>query len=401
MFSGKVDSVLPGSMLSVFRRRCYEFSLTGYNWLMRVGIDCRLPYYQMGGISQYVLFLIQALAELDEETEYRIYHSRKDSADHAPNQARFARRTLWTPCHHRLERWTLALELLPERLDVFHAPDFIPPAGGAPRRVITVHDLNFHYFPQFLTAESRRYYNDQIEWAVGEAAAIAADSEHTRQDLIRLLGVPPEKVRTIHLSVNPIYQAPVMPAALSATLAGLGLTPGFILFVGTLEPRKNLPTLLQAYALARERFGLRVPLVLVGRRGWLYEEIFATIDQLQLREYVMHLDQFDNQSLAHLYHSAGLLALPSFYEGFGLPPLEAMNCGCPVVTSDRGSLPEIVGPAGPLLPPEDVALWAETMGRVLADGAERDQMIRAGRTQAACFSWSRAAQATVQLYQGL
>lgn len=372
-----------------------------YNCGMRVGIDCRLPYYQIGGISQYTLFLIQALAQLDGDSEYRIYHSRKDSQDYTPADDRFWRRSLWTPCHHRLERWSLALELLPERLDVFHSPDFIPPAGGASRRIITVHDLNFHYFPEFLTAESRRYYNDQIAWAVQAADAISADSEHTRQDLIRLLAIPPAKVQTIHLSVNPVYQAPAIAADVAATLARLGLAPGFILFVGTMEPRKNIPTLLQAYALARADHGVRVPLVLVGRRGWLYEEIFATIEALKLREHVVHLDQFDNQSLAHLYHSAGLLALPSHYEGFGLPPLEAMNCGCPVVTSDRGSLPEIVGPAGPLLPPDDVDLWAETLARILADGAERERLIAAGHQQASRFSWARAAEETRRLYQGL
>ena len=164
---------------------------------MHIGIDARLPYYQMGGISQYILHLLPALAALDEVNQYTVFHSRKDGRSHHPPAANFQRRDLWTPCHHRLEPWSLPLELAAHRLDVLHSPDFIPPLGGAGRRVITVHDLNFLFYPQFLTGESRRYYAGQIQWAVRAAAAIAVDSEATRRDLIERLRVPPDKVRTI------------------------------------------------------------------------------------------------------------------------------------------------------------------------------------------------------------
>jgi len=365
---------------------------------MRIGIDCRLPTYQMGGISQYTIHLIQAMGELHGAERFTIFHSRKERRDFLPaQQQRFSRSDLWTPCHHRLERWTLPIELAPYHLDVFHSPDFIPPAGGA-GRVITVHDLTFLRYPEFLTAESRRYYNGQIAWAVKTADRISADSEATRMDLIDLLGVPPDKVATIHLAANPLYTAHYAAEDVAATLAAYGLLPGFILAVGTLEPRKNIPMLLRAYQRLRREYDLEVPLVLVGSKGWIYEDIFRAINQLGLAQMVRHLSGMPDVALAHLYRAAGVLAFPSHYEGFGLPALEAMHAGCPVVASDRGSLPEIIGGAGILLPPDDEPAWGAALARALSDDATRQALIRSGREQAAQFTWRRTAEATLALY---
>jgi glycosyltransferase involved in cell wall biosynthesis len=368
---------------------------------MHIGIDARLAYYQMGGITQYTLALIDALAALPGAGAHRwtVVHSRKETRRHVPPGSGFQRVNAWTPSHHRLERLTLGLELLPQRLDVLHSPDFIPPLVGARRRVITVHDLNFWYYPQFLTSQSRRYYG-QIGRAVRAADAISADSEHTRQDLLTRLKLAPEKVRTIHLAANPLYSEPVSTAEVDAVLDRFRLPRGFVLFVGTLEPRKNIPTLLRAYHQLRHETRFDLPLVLVGRRGWLYEEIFETIRELQLGQCVYHVAHADNEDVRAFYHAAGVLALPSFYEGFGLPPLEAMHCSCPVIVSDRASLKEVVGDAGPRLEPDDTAAWAESLARMVTDGAFRDDCIARGRRQAAQFSWARAAQATLALYEG-
>ncbi len=367
---------------------------------MRVGIDCRLPFYQMGGISQYILQLLPALAEIDKENEYLIFHSRRDGRSYLPpNAPNFRRVDLSTPCHHRIEQWSLSAELLPHRLDVFHSPDFIPPQWGGRRLVVTVHDLNFIYYPEFLTAESRRYYAGQIEWAVQRADHISADSEHTRQDLIERLNVPAEKVTAVRLAANPVYTQPQSADAVRQTLAECNLPPGFLLFVGTLEPRKNIPLLLDAYNQLLQERVTDLPLVLVGQKGWLFEEIFERIERLGLGTKVCHLSGVDNERLAHLYSAAGLLALPSYYEGFGLPPLEAMHCGCPVVVSDRGSLPEIVGPAGVVLAPDEAGEWAEAMRQILMDSAKRERMIRAGYERAKQFSWETAAAQTLRIYR--
>lgn len=365
---------------------------------MHIGIDARLPYYQMGGISQYILYLLPALAELDAANEYSVFQMRKDGRSYTPSAANFRRRNLFTPCHHRWERWALSLELRRHRLDVLHSPDFIPPGDGAKRRIITVHDLNFIYYPQFLTPESMRYYADQIEWAVHTADHISADSHATRHDLIEHLRVPPDKITTVHLAANPLYAKPVTDTAVNQTLAHYHLPRNFILCVGTLEPRKNIPFLLRAYHGLRNVYKIDVPLVLVGRKGWLYEEIFGTIEELGLAGQVHHLEGVGDEPLAHLYHAAGVLATPSHYEGFGLPALEAQHCGCPVIVSNRGSLPEIAGDAGLILDVLDEEEWTDALYRALTDDQQREGMIRRGYKQARTFSWQKAAQQTLEIY---
>lgn len=367
---------------------------------MHIGIDVRLPAYQRGGISQYILHLLPALAALDRHNVYSLFHLRRDRYSYVPAAPNFRRRNLLTPCHHRWERWTLAGELLPHRLDVLHSPDFIPPQGGAKRRLITVHDLNFIYYPEFLTRESMRYYADQIAWAVRVADHISADSHATRYDLIEHLRVPPQKVTTIHLAANPLYARPYPDTAVQQTLSQLHLPRGFILAVGTLEPRKNYPFLLRAYRALRQARHLDVPLVLVGKKGWLYEEIFRTIDELGLQACVRHLEGVYDEQLAHLYHAAGVLVTPSHYEGFGLPALEAQHCGCPVIVSNRGSLPEIVGEAGLKLDVVEEEAWTEAMFQALTDSHLRQRLIESGRQQAQLFSWPKAARLTLALYEG-
>jgi glycosyltransferase involved in cell wall biosynthesis len=168
-----------------------------------------------------------------------------------------------------------------------------------------------------------------------------------------------------------------------------------------LEPRKNVPTLIRAYDLLRKETAVAVPLILVGGKGWIYDDIFAAIDELGLRDHVRHLSGIFDEELAHLYHGAGTLVTPSFYEGFGLPALEAMHCGCPAVVSRRGSLPEIVGPDGLLIDdPEDAAAWADALHRILTDSDLRKEVVASGRIQAKIFSWEKTAEKTLQLYCG-
>ncbi len=359
---------------------------------MRIGIDARLTYYSQAGISRYIQRLVKELPLLDPAVAWIVIQSRKDLRTLAGGR----RVNAWTPCHHRLERWALGGELLPHRLGLLHSPDFIPPRFGAGRTVITVHDLNFVHFPQFLTADSLRYYAGQIEWAIDRADHILADSHQTRQDLLQYLNAPPDKVTTVHLAADEQFR----PLSDLPVLQRYRLSPGYILFVGTLEPRKNIPTLLAAYRILLDRNATELPLVLVGRRGWLAEGIFETLDALQLDRQVRILDDVMGlESLVQLYNGAGLLVIPSFYEGFGLPVLEAMACHTPVLAADRGSLPEIVGEAGLLINPEDPDELAAAIERILRDDLLRADLIEKGRVQAAKFTWAETARQTLQVYR--
>jgi glycosyltransferase involved in cell wall biosynthesis len=258
--------------------------------------------------------------------------------------------------------------------------------------------LNFLYYPQFLTEESRRYYVEQIEWAVERAAHIVADSEATRQDLIRLLNVPAEKTTTVHLAADSGFR-PMEEEEVKRTLERYGLSLGYLLFVGTLEPRKNLPGLLSAYRILLDRQVTKEPLVIIGGRGWLYEETFEQVEKLGLTDQVRFLEGVPDADLPPLYNGAALLTTPSFYEGFGLPALEAMTCGTPVAVSDRGSLPEIVGKAGVKVNPEESEAIAEGIGRILQDEALSQALRNRGIARASQFSWEHAAKKTLAIYR--
>jgi glycosyltransferase involved in cell wall biosynthesis len=291
----------------------------------------------------------------------------------------------------------LGIEIARLGIDILHSPDFIPPAFGYRRSIITVHDLNFLYYPRFLTAESRRYYNEQIEWATRRADHILADSEATKTDLTTLLGVAPERITVVYLAADVGFRPLPEIEALKAA-ARYGLHPGFLLFVGTLEPRKNVPGLLKAYRILLDQTGTDQPLVLVGGKGWLFDEVFEHIEALSLDSRVRFLHEVPDDDLPKLYNAASVSITPSFYEGFGLPALEAMSCGTPVVVSERASLPEVVGAAGLLVDPDEPDTLAAALERVLADGDLRTKMREKGLAQAARFSWKRTAQQTLAVY---
>ncbi len=364
---------------------------------MRIGIDARLNFYRPGGIAEYTRHVIQELAALDPTSDYRVIHHHADPNTLAPG-SNVARVNAWTPCHHRLERWTLSLELARCRLDLLHSPDFIPPWRGARRHIITVHDLHFLHYPQFMTTDSRRYYGDQITRAVRQADHILVDSQATCEDLTQLLHVPVEKMTVHLLGVDPIF-APLPADTVRRERVRLGLPESYILFVGTFEPRKNILGLFEAYHRLRQELPDAPPLVLAGRRGWLYEDIYARAEALRLTDHLIWLENPPHADLPSLYNGASLLALPSYYEGFGLTALEAMACGTPTVVSDRGSLPEVVGDTGLRIDPDDPDAIAAAMQRVLRDSRLHAQIRAAGLARAALFTWRKTAETVREVYR--
>lgn len=362
---------------------------------MRIGLDVRLSHYTRGGITRYVRRLAADLPALDLTNHYVHFYRR----GHAETFSRLARRVeCWTPAHHRFEIYALALEALPHRLDLLHSPDFIPPLGGYRRSIITVHDLTFLYHPEFLTAQSRQYYNGQIRYAVRRACAIAADSQATKADLVNLLAVPPDQVSVIHLGLEPDFRV-LTQDAIETSLTRLSLSPGYILFVGTFEPRKNVPGLLRAYQSLRRRLSDAPLLVLVGNRGWLFEETLMMIKDLGLEQPVRVIENLPAADLPAVYNGAGVFVLPSHYEGFGFPVLEAMGCGAPCVIAARASLPELAGDAALAVDPDDEAALSQALERALTDSGLRAELKRKGLERVKHFTWEKTARETLALYQ--
>lgn len=364
---------------------------------MRIGIDARLTYYRPGGIAEYTRQLINELAGLDTLNTYGIIHHLRDRATKRPAR-NFSRMNTLTPAHHRFERWTLSFELIPRRLDILHTPDVIPPQRGARRHIITIHDLHFLHYPQFMTAASHRHYSDQVAWAVRHADHILVSSHATLGDLMALLNAPPEKITVHMLGVNAAFQ-PLPAERVAAVRAHLALPETYLLFVGTFEPRKNIPGLLNAYDLLRHDLPDAPPLVLVGRRGWLYDEIFARVDALKLHDRLIWLEDAAQADLPAVYNGAAALVLPSHYEGFGLTALEAMACGTPPIVSNRSSLPEVVGDTGLLVDPGDPAAIADAMRRILNDAGLRAHLRALGLARAATFTWRKMAETVLDVYR--
>ena len=366
--------------------------------MTHIALDARLVYYRReSGIGQYILHLAASLPRLDPSLRFTVFHSRKDRVT-MPNAPNARRADLWTPSHHRLEQIALPIELGRIRLDLLHSPDFIPPFRGRFRRVITVHDLTFLRYPHFLTAEGRRYYNSQIVRAVQAADHILADSHATKADLMDLLEVSADKVTVVWLAAHARFK-PITDAETRRQLKLMGAPSSYLLFVGTFEPRKNVAGLLSAYRALVDRNTNAPPLVISGRSGWLFEETLAQVDRLRLRERITFLDTPSDSDLVALYNGASMVVLPSYYEGFGLPVLEAMACGTPVVISNRGSLPEIAGDVAVVVDPDDPDGLASAMDRILNDPDLQSRMRSKGPARASEFSWDRCARETLQVYR--
>lgn len=364
---------------------------------MRFGLDVRLTYYTTGGIARYMRHLAQLIPAMARDVEHVQVFRRGHEMAFADGVQRL---NCWTPAHHRFETTLLGFELLPHGLDLLHSPDFIIPKFGARHLINTVHDLTFLLHPEFLTEDSRRYYGGNIGPSVARADAVIAVSNATKADLVNLLEVPAEKVHVIYEGISERFQ-PMTAEEIAPVLTQFDLSPGYILFVGTFEPRKNVPGLLRAYAELRSRRSDAPPLVLVGNRGWLFDEAMRLINSLKLTEHVRYFENLPDAELPALYNGAHCLSLTSHYEGFGFPVLEAMRCGVPVVVSDRASLPEIAGGAALEVSPDDSSALADALERLLFDNDLRRELRAKGLERASTFTWERCCEETVALYRAV
>ncbi|MBX7213173.1 MAG: glycosyltransferase family 4 protein [Thermoflexales bacterium] len=351
-----------------------------------VAVDGRLMFHRRAGISQYTRGLVRGLAALsDPRFDLLLLLDRRDrDLDWVPPGLAVAR-TL-TPAHHRLEAlaWPVELAARWPRLRVLHAPDFIAPRGRF-RKVITIHDLYFMEHPEVMGDDGRRYYAGTPASAA-RADAIIAVSAATRADIARLLGARAAKRTTVIDEAGAIPQrAPRAPDD----------DAPFALFVGTFEPRKNLETLLRALALPAAA-GVR--LTLVGEAGWGDSAPARLAAELGVAGRVQLAGRVSDAELDALYARARVVVAPSLSEGFGLPALEALARGVPLICAEAGALAEVAGPAALMHPPRDAEALATQLGRIWTDADLRVGLAARGRARAAGYSWARAARETAEVY---
>jgi glycosyltransferase involved in cell wall biosynthesis len=287
-----------------------------------------------------------------------------------------------------------------ERRDLFHFLDHIisviPPA---PKSIVTLHELATFRFGDTFGKFRGRYKLAMTRMSVRRATLVIANSKATRDDLVTHLGVPATKIRVVYYGLNPIF-APVRErAVLDAARARHGLPERFLIFVGTIEPRKNLDRVIQAYALARRLYGIDIPLVLAGQLGWLYERTIQLPRVLGIEEHVRFVPYIPQADLPAVYSQSDGLVFPTLYEGFGLPIIEALGCGAPVLTSRTSAMPEVAGGLAVLVDQFDVESIAQGLHGLLADRDYRVRTAEFGPSWASEFTWERAARETVAVYE--
>jgi len=369
---------------------------------MLIGIDAsRSTAGQRTGTENYSLYLIRELLALNKSHRFRLYFNQAPPPGLFLDKAErriipFSR--LWT--HLRLS-W----EMFRHAPDLLFVPSHVLPLIHPRRSVVTVHDLGYLYYPEAHTLTQNAYLRWSTRFNARSAATVLADSEATRQDLVRHYQISEAKITVAYPGRDEALTRISDPATLAGVRARYGLNESYLLYVGTLHPRKNLVRLVQAFSLlvqsptSNSQSPIpKLQMVLAGQKGWLYDEVFAQVRKLGLTGRVILTGYVPDADLAALWSGARAFVYPSLYEGFGFPVLEAMACGTPVICSNVSSLPEVAGDAALQVDPLDTEALAQALHHVMSDDGLCRMLVERGYRQIRRFSWQRCAQEILQVF---
>lgn len=374
---------------------------------MKIGIDTSRTADKKTGLERYADNLIRALAAIDRQNQYILYpffwHCFPENPGKAvnPRKRNFKIRKFWTPSLTR-KAWEAGRiarkKILGGDVDIIHSPFYTVPEEYLGKIIVTVHDLSFIRYPEFHTPENREFCFRQLEKIKKQADCVITVSEFSKKELMEIGGIDERRIRVIHEAAAPIFKPAKGKNKFKKILKKFGIHKKFILYAGSIEPRKNLKILIRALAQVLEN-KIDCVLVLAGGTSWLTTELKEEISNLGLGDKVIFTGYVTDEELLGLYNLAQVFVYPSIYEGFGLPVLEALASGCPVIASNTSSLPEIVGDAALLIEPEDFGDLAEKITRVFLDNDLRQKLIQKGLTQSQKFSWEKTAKKTLEVYQ--
>ncbi len=375
---------------------------------MKIGIDYTSAVTQGAGIGRYTRELIRALLALPADHHYTLFYASKNKlasdtfrTPHAPLRIRHLPiHDKWLARIWHRARLPIPIELVTGQIDLFHSPDFTLPTTlpGVPT-LLTVHDLSFIRDPDSAWPSLRAYLMKAVPRSAKRATHILADSQATKDDLIELFNTPQEKITVLYSGVDARFK-PIRDRAEIDRVREkykIGSQP-FALSVGTLQPRKNYRRLIEACARLNNT---QLHLVIGGGKGWMFDDLFTLVRSLQLEDRVHFIGFVDDEDLPTLYSAADLLVYVSLYEGFGLPLLEAMACGTPVIGSNTSSLPEVMGDVGLQVDPRDVEAITQAMSQLLTRSDWCDRSIAAGIDRAKQFTWAKAAHELLSIYEQL
>lgn len=352
---------------------------------MKIAIDVQTTLGQKSGFGYYVKNLVENLEKNDSQNEYFLA-TPKETHD------------LSTPQRFIWDQFAFPKRAKKVKVDILHQPCFSAPLFYRGKVIVTCHDIISILFPKNLPLWSRLFYSKWMPFSYRRADMIIADSERTKKDIIKYLKIDPGKIKVIYLATSTDFKSVKDKNIIDTVKNKYKTGQKYFIHVGTLEPRKNLSFLVKAFSHAVKE-GIDENLVIVGKKGWYYAGLFQLVTVLGLKNRVIFTGYADESDIPVLYSGATALTFPSLYEGFGFPPLEAMSCGTPVISSNTSSLPEVVGEAGILIPPKNEKIWADKMIQVSINKKLAQELSKKGLIQAKKFSWEKTAKETVQVYQ--